>query len=172
MAKMELVGMGKQSLGETEGWCITYLPEGNEAPDFIHHIFPAVTFSNYAREFGLDLDEDFEEILDIVLHEVFGGDENPQDYVEPEAVTARRGDKKNSVGRRMRRRADRVKESLEITGIDLVKERLRAERRLGVEVRQQRVQKLQNSRQGRTVRPEPLALQPPGRIAVTGKEGA
>lgn len=155
----ELVGIAPQLLGippVIEGWVVTYEKEPAEEdggiPNFHHHYFPAVIFYNYAEEFGLDIDDpdDFDDILDIVLHEAFVGD-NPVDDIEPPQaqglLRAGKQDKKNKLGRKMRRRAERAKVDHEITGmgIDGIRDRLRSERHRGVEQQRNRIQRLQEA---------------------------
>ncbi len=145
----EMVGMGTHQLGSVEGWMVTYeKPDGN----FHHHMFPATIFYNYAQQFGLDIDDpdDFDEVLDIVLYDPFAGDHDPSDEIEtpqPNGLMAgKKKDKKNKLGRDMRRRADRGKTKVEITGTATVKnavrDRLRDERHKGVAEAQDRIRKL------------------------------
>lgn len=142
----ELVGMGPQRLGRVDCWQVTY-----ERPDgqFFHHLFPTTIFVSYAEQFGLDVDDpdDFDEILDIVLHDPFAGDDDTADRVDGPADALMGGsDKKTREGRRMRRRADRGKNNVTITGTQLVRERLRENRHKGVDDLRSRIERVEKHR--------------------------
>lgn len=148
----ELVGIGPHKLGSMDGWMVTYekAPAAEEGgiPDFHHHMFPSTIFSNYAEQFGLDLNDpdDFDEILDILLHDPFAGDEDPQDYVEP--LIAKKSERGNKTGRRMRRRANRGKDRVQITGLGAhgIRDRLYDNRHQGLDDLRARIEKLEAKR--------------------------
>lgn len=157
----EMVGMGTHQLGSVEGWMVTYeKPDGN----FHHHMFPATIFHNYAQQFGLDIDDpdDFDEVLDIVLYDPFAGDDDPRDQIEPAqpngVAAGKKKDKKNKLGRDMRRRADRGKTIVEITGTDTVRnsvrDRLRTERHKGVAQAQDRISRMERAAKRRNLQDE------------------
>jgi hypothetical protein len=152
----ELVGMGLTEYKGAEFWCVTYqkAPAQQEGgiPDLHHHVFPPTIFRNYAEEFGLDLDddEDFDDILEIVLYGPFAGDDDPSDDID--APTEERGkpERRNETGRKMRRRADRAKVEVSITGLGIegVRDTFRSERRRGSDSLDARIQRLE-ARRGR-----------------------
>lgn len=149
----ELVGIGRHQIGGMEGWCVTYqvapAPTENDIPEFRHHLFPAVILKNYADQFGLDIDndDDLDEIIDILLHDGFAGSENLMDDADgPEDAFKGASDRKNGIGRKMRRRADRAKKTVTVTGIQLVRDRLRAERYTGVDDLKSRIERLEKHR--------------------------
>lgn len=160
MATYEFVGVGKQTLGvpgsntTTEGWCFTYQKDDG---DFHHHIMPKHTFASAAEEYGLDLDDDWEEVFDIVMHEPLVPDSaliGVTELPEPAVMKSRAGAPKlNSLGRRMKQRADFAKQLHEVVGLEVASERVRPERWAGRENIEARLARLEAVRQGRNIDP-------------------
>lgn len=153
----ELVGMGTHMLGDIEGWQITYLMPNDT---FMHHIMPPTIFKNYADQFGMDVDDDddFDEIVDIVLNERFAGNDDPADSIDGPASALMGGsDKKNRLGRRIARRAERGKKNVRITGTDAlhesVRSRLRQNRHKGVDDLEARIERVEKQRARRAAVP-------------------
>jgi hypothetical protein len=152
MTTYEAVGIGRHPFGTNgrTGWCLTYITNPEEVakgefPLMTHHIFPDHYFAVAAKEFGLDIDQDFEEVFDIVMHEPFAGNEtlaDDTDPPQPQGLMAAR-QKHNKLGRKMRRRANRAKDAHDISGLDAIKEKVRPHRSKGMDAIEARIARLE-----------------------------
>jgi hypothetical protein len=148
MGKFEAVGVGKSVHGGTEFWQITYEKEDG---NFHHHLVPVFAFATRAEEYGLDPEEDFDEVFDILAHEAFAGKDEPEDDVEPpktQGLVSAKGkpDRKNALGRKHARRAARMKRQHDITGLDVIKEKVRPHRQMGVAEFKDRLEEFESRR--------------------------
>jgi hypothetical protein len=154
--KYEAVGIGKTKIGSVNAWQVTFETapaEDDNIPGLLHLIFPEHTIAVMAQEFGLDADEDFDEAFDIFVHQALAGNDAPTDSVDPpqpQELMARsskaKQDKKNQLGRKMARRAERAKQEHDITGLDAVRERVRPERANGLDGIKARIEMLERQR--------------------------
>jgi hypothetical protein len=152
--RYEFVGIGAITIGEVDAWQVTYekapAKEEGGIPDFHHHIFPATIFAAAAEQFGLDVDGDWDEVFDIVMHDSLAGDDVPEDDVDP-PKNKRTQVKHNELGRKMRRRADRAKRQHNVTGLDAARQALHPHRRKGTDTLAARIERLEAARLKRGV---------------------
>lgn len=143
--KFDAMGVGKHEVGGTEGWMVSFVKNPDEVaegefPDFHHFIFPPHTFAIMAEDMGLDVDEDFYEVFDIVMHDQLAGNDQAEDMTEP-AVAAK--GKHNKLGRKLKRRAERAKAEHEVTGLEDIRARLHPERQKGARAYKDRMVAIQ-----------------------------
>jgi hypothetical protein len=156
----EFVGIGPVKINDVDGWwCATYMKapaeENGGIPDLHHHLFPASIFAARAEQYGLDIDNDWDKVFDLVMHDPFAGNDEPSDNVEPSKTKVRMSQGKHNVlSHKMERRAERAKREHNITGLDAAKRKLSEHRTRGIEGLATRVARLEAARQVRGGEPD------------------